>query len=256
MPKGRAGVGLTVEVPFSVPMGTLPYWKRRFEEYHVAYSQTEQRFGESILPFRDPQGLPLALVETEDSQHFIPWDGSPVPIDAQVRGMHSVRLWERQLSPSAEMLADCLGFTLIGEENGWHRYGVEGGGPGKMIEIKELPGEPRDQWGTGSVHHVVWRVKDADEQTAVREQLVQAGRQPTQQIDRFWFKSVYFREPGGALFELATEGPGFSRDEQPEHLGERLILPPWLEEQRSQIEAVLPPLELKQQLIARESGNR
>jgi hypothetical protein len=137
-----------------------------------------------------------------------------------------------------------MGFVLLGVEDGWNRYGVEGGGSGKLIEIKELPEERRGQWGIGSVHHVAWRVKDSDEQMALREGIANAGLRPTPQIDRFWFKSVYYKEPGGVLFELATDGPGFDRDEDMEHLGEQLILPPWLETQRKEIDAALPRLEM------------
>jgi glyoxalase family protein len=137
-----------------------------------------------------------------------------------------------------------MGFHLIGAEDGWQRYGADGGGSGKLIEIKELPEERRGQWGTGSVHHVAWRVKDTEEQMALREVLLGAGLRPTPQIDRFWFKSVYYKEPGGVLFELATDGPGFDRDEDMDHLGEQLILPPWLETQRQQIESALPSLEM------------
>jgi glyoxalase family protein len=111
-----------------------------------------------------------------------------------------------------------------------------------LVEIRELPDERRGQWGTGGVHHVAWRVRDASEQLALREAVEAAGLRPTPPIDRFWFQSVYFREPGGTLFELATDGPGFDRDEEPAHLGERLILPPWLESHRTEIERVLPPL--------------
>ncbi len=242
MPTARLGVGLTVEVPFSIPHGSMDYWTHRFEENHVDYDQPQRRFEELTLPFRDPVGLRLALVETEEEREFVPWAGSPVAGEVQVRGMHAVRLWERKLADTEEFLTQCMGFALVGVEDGWHRYGVEGGGAGKLVEIRELPNKTRGQWGTGSVHHVAWRVKDTDEQMALREVIAQAGRQPTAQIDRFWFKSVYFREPGGALFELATEGPGFSRDEAAEHLGEKLILPPWLEGQRSQIETALTPL--------------
>jgi glyoxalase family protein len=142
------------------------------------------------------------------------------------------------------VLTTLMGFSQFGTEDGWHRYGVDGGGSGKLIEIKELPQERRGQWGTGSVHHVAWRVKDSEEQMSLREILLRGGLRPTPQIDRFWFKSVYYKEPGGVLFELATDGPGFDRDEDMEHLGEQLILPPWLEPQREQIAAALPSLEM------------
>jgi glyoxalase family protein len=118
--------------------------------------------------------------------------------------MHAVRLWEGDLGPTQELLEGCLGFSLVGSEAGWFRCQVEAGGSGKWIEIKQLPGERRGQWGVGSVHQVAWRVEDSNEQMALRQLVEQAGRRPTGQIDRFWFKSVYYKEPGGALFELAS----------------------------------------------------
>lgn len=242
MEPGRVGIGLTVEVPFAIPTGSLGYWQDRFASKSVEHSETETRFGETTLPFTDPHGLRLALVETDDPREFVPWEEGPVPPEHQLRGMHSARLWERNLAATESVLTKQLGFALIGTEDGWHRYGVEGGGSGKMVEIKELPTERRGSWGTGSVHHIAWRVRDADEEMSVRTTLERAGLRPTPPIDRFWFQSVYFKEPGGVLFELATDGPGFHRDEDMERLGEQLILPPWYESQRALIEAALPPL--------------
>ena len=244
MEPGRLGIGLTVETSFAVPPGSFEYWQERFEQHGVEHVPTESRFSETTLPFKDPHGLPLALVETADEREFVAWEDSPVPTEHQLRGMHAVRLWERQLAPTDTVLTKLMGLTPLSKENGWHRYGAEGGGSGKLIEIKELPEDRRGQWGTGSVHHVAWRVRDSEEQMALRERLLSAGLRPTPQIDRFWFKSVYFKEPGGVLFELATDGPGFDRDEDMEHLGEQLILPPWLETERTQIEAALPTLEM------------
>ncbi len=252
MPPGRPGVGLTVEVSFSVPRGSLAYWQRRFDDYSVECGPLETRFDERTLPFHDSQGVRLALVETDSQRQFVPWEYGPVPPDVQLRGMHAVRIWERELRPTQELLTQSMGFSLLEVLDGWHRYVVDGGGSGKYIEVKELPEEHRGQWGIGSVHHVAWRVKDTVEQLAIRDVIEQIGRHPTPQIDRFWFKSVYYREPGGALFELATDGPGFSRDEHPSLLGERLILPPWLEAQRTKIEAVLPPLQLPQNRVYSE----
>jgi glyoxalase family protein len=245
MGPGRLGIGLTIEVPFAVPTGSLPYWQERFEKKRVAFGKVETRFGEKALPFKDPHGLQLALVETDDERQFVPWERSPVPPEHQLRGMHAVRLWERDLKPTATLLTEAMGFERLGAEAGWHRYGVDGGASGKLIEVKELPQERRGQWGTGSVHHVAWRMKDSEEEVALRDVIVEMGLGPTPPIDRFWFKSVYFEEPGGALFELAMDGPGFSRDEEMEHLGERLVLPPWLEPRRREIEAALPPLETR-----------
>lgn len=244
MEPGRLGIGLTVETSFAVPPGSLAYWQDRFQQYKVEHTAPESRFGENTLPFTDPHGLQLALVETSDARQFVPWDESPVSPEHQLRGMHAVRLWERQLTPTDTVLIELMGFHLVGSEDGWYRYGAEEGGSGKWIELKELPDARRGQWGTGTVHHVAWRVKDSEEQMALRETLLRAGLRPTPQIDRFWFKSVYYKEPGGVLFELATDGPGFDRDEDMEHLGEQLILPPWLETQRKEIEAGLPALEM------------
>lgn len=249
MDPARLGVGFTVEVPFAIKPGSLPYWQARLAAAGVQTGALETRFGEKVLPFRDPHGLQLALVEVAPDRPFVPWAGSPVPAEHQLRGMHLVRLWERDLQLTEMLLTRVMGFTPIGEENGWHRYGVEGGASGKLVEVKELPAERRGAWGTGGVHHVAWRVRDNAEEMELRQVLQQMGLSPTPPIDRFWFQSVYFREPGGALFELATDGPGFARDEDPAHLGEQLILPPWLEAQRGEIEAGLTPLVMPRQPV-------
>ena len=240
----RRGVGLAVEIPLAIPAGSLPYWESRFEVHGVARGESETRFGETTLPFRDPHGLELALVETEDERSWTPWQDGPVPAEHQIRGMHAVRLLERKLSPTAEALEASMGFEPVGEEAGWHRWAVDGGGSGRIIEIREQLDGSRGAWGTGGVHHVAWRVADEEEELALRTSVREAGLRPTAPIDRFWFRSVYFREPGGVLFELATDGPGFQRDEALESLGETLILPPWLESRRDEIESALPPLEV------------
>lgn len=239
---GRLGIGLTVEVPFAIQIGSLAYWRERFDRLGVAYGPAETRFGELTLPFSDPDGLCLALVETASPRETVPWNNSPVPPEHQVRGMHYVRMWQRELGPTAKLLTEQMGFTLLGSEDGWQRYGVEGGGSGKLIDVKALPNERRGIVGAGTVHHVAWRMRDDTEELALQAAVEQAGLHPTPQIDRFWFRSVYFKEPGGALFELATDGPGFGRDEDMEHLGEQLILAPWLETRRAEIEAALSPL--------------
>ncbi len=238
----RQGVGLNVEVPLAVPVGSLDSWTKRLERYGVKLGNLSERFGERTLTFQDPHGLELSLVETADERLFTPWEESPVEVKTQIRGLHAARLWERELTPTETFLTEVLGFEKLAQEDGWHRYGVLGGGSGKYVDVRELPEERRGQWGTGSVHHVAWTVEDESHELRVRERVERAGRRPTEVIDRFWFKSVYFMEPGGALFELATRGPGFAVDEDPRALGETLILPPWLEPQRREIEAVLPVL--------------
>jgi glyoxalase family protein len=241
---GRVGIGLTVEVPFAIPQSSMRYWRERLARLGVQHGEIETRFGEPTLPFSDPDGLCLALVETANPRQVVPWEASPVPAAHQVRGMHCVHMWQRELAPTQRLLTEQMGFALLGTEDGWHRYGVEGGGSGKLIDVKELPSERRGVVGTGTVHHVAWRMTDDREELALHAAVETAGLRPTPQIDRFWFRSVYFKEPGGALFELATDGPGFDRDEDPAHLGEQLILAPWLEERRAEIEAVLTPLAL------------
>lgn len=242
---GRDGVGITREVMLAVPAGTLPRWSERLGELGVDHGAIETRFGEPTLLFRDPDGLELALVETQDDPPGRPWDDSPVDADMQIQALHGVRIPLRQLAPTASFLTDRLGFQPSSEEEaGWHRYRLPGEGTsGRFIDLREIPDGRRGEWGTGSVHHVAWGVRDETHELAVRERVADAGRRPTDVIDRFWFKSVYFMEPGGALFELATLGPGFTVDEDPEHLGEQLILPPWLEQHRDRIEAELPELD-------------
>jgi glyoxalase family protein len=238
----QPGVGLTMEVVFAVPPGSHDFWRRRFTAGGVAVGETETRFGEAVLPFRDPHGLPLALVETARPRPFIPWERSTVPEEHQLRGMDAVRLWERDGGATGALLTDILGLKRSGDESGWTRYDIGRDEAGTLVDVKQVADKGRGRWGTGGVHHVAYRVHDAAEQWALRDRLETAGRRPTPVIDRFWFSSVYFLEPGGVLFELATDGPGFERDEPGTSLGETLILPPWLEPQREQIERALPPL--------------
>ena len=242
MPRGRDGTGLAAEISLAVPRGSLEYWIERLRKNSIALGAIEMRRGDRALPLTDPHGLRIALVETTDEREFTPWARSPVPADHQIIGLHAVRLNERDLRLCESFLTQVLGFVNMGEEGGWHRFGIAGGGSGAHLEIREQPDVPRGQWGVGSMHHVAWRVPDDAAEIAVREKVALAHRRPTEVIDRFWFKSVYFLEPGGVLFELATDGPGFAVDEEMEALGERLVLPPWLESSRNEIEKALPRL--------------
>jgi len=241
----RIGHGLSVEVSLTVPDGTLEFWSERLAKYGVKQDPIEVRFGRRALPFADPHGQRVALVEAPDAltRLFAPWDDSPIVVERQIRGLESARLWEHSLELTASFLTDVMGFRHLGTEGDWHRYAVGDGGTGDYIDVREVPGQTRrGAWGVGSIHHLAWRVADEAHQASVRAQVETAGRRPTPVIDRFWFKSVYFLEPGGVLFELATDGPGFAVDEDPKHLGETLVLPPWLERERAAIEAQLPTL--------------
>lgn len=242
MAPAREGTGLTTELSLAIPSGSLAFWTDRLETNGVRTGKIEERRGEPSLPFTDPHGMPLVLAETSDAREFASWDAGPVAANRQIMGLHSVRLWEQSLPGTSMFLTRVLGFEDLGAEDGWHRFGVHGGGSGKFLEIRELPETARGAWGTGGIHHVAWRVAGLDAELAVRDRISAAKRRPTDVIDRFWFKSVYFLEPGGALFELATDGPGFTVDESVETLGEKLVLPPWLEPSRAQIEAALPAL--------------
>lgn len=246
MAPSREGHGLSSEVSLAIPPGSLYFWGDRLLTHGVRVTHLESRFGEMALPLRDPHGLRVALVESQDSmgRSFTPWNQSPIPEAHQIRGLESARMVERDLARTSSFLTEAMGFAHLGTENSWHRYGVGGGKSGAYVDLHESPTSDRGAWGTGSIHHLAWRVDDAEHQLEVRKHVQEGGSRPTPVIDRFWFKSVYFPEPGGVLFELATEGPGFAVDEDPAHLGETLVLPPWLEPERASIEALLPPLKL------------
>lgn len=261
LPQGRVGTGTTTEVQLAVPAGSEGWWRERLARAGVAVAEA-RRGGEAALTLRDPDGLPLALVATSDARDAVPWSGSPVPSERQILGLHGVRLTLRDADASGALL-ERLGFerqTAPGdgadeEAGAWRRYRAPGdGASGRLVEVRHAPGEARARPGRGSVHHVAWAVEDDAHQDAVRRAAIASGAQPTERIDRFWFRSVYFREPGDVLYELATNGPGFDVDEDPERLGERLILPPWLEPHRDRIEAALPPLDTDPERDLRVAG--
>jgi glyoxalase family protein len=243
---GRPGVGIVEQTLLTVPPGSLPYWEARFREHGVRAGDIRHRFGEPTLTFTDPHGMVLALVEAPDPFPFVAWADGPVPAPYQVRALHGARAPIRDLAASRAFLEDVMGFRHHGEEDGLHRFvlpGATGAGAGHLLDLREDKDGRRGEWGVGTVHHLAWTVDDGTHQEAVRAAVAASGRRPSEVIDRFWFRSVYFTEPGGLLFELATAGPGFTVDEEPGALGERLILPPWLESARDRIEAALPALD-------------
>ena len=238
------GHGLAVEVALEVPEGSLGFWGERLEKYGATFSRIESRFGRQVLPLVDPHGMRVALVAHETRRAFEPWTASAVPVERQVRGLYGARLWERDAAATASFVERTMGLEKLAEEDGWSRYGSRDATG--VVDVRETPSERRGRWGIGAVHHLAWRVEDDEHQLAVREQVEQGGAHATPVIDRFWFKSVYFKEPGGVLFELATDGPGFAVDEDPAHLGEALVLPPFLQAHRERIEAALAPIALPQ----------
>jgi len=250
----RVGHGVATEVSLEIPGGTGAYWADRLRKYGATIGAAEKRFGDSVLPVTDPHGLKLALVEPAGAppRAFTPWDGSPVPAERQIRGLYGAQVWEHAAASTGQFLIDVLGFERRAETAGLTRYGFTGAAG--VLDVRHTPELRRGAWGVGAVHHLAWRVDDEEHQSDVRGRVERAGRQPTPVIDRFWFRSVYFQEPGGVLLELATDGPGFAVDEDAAHLGETLVLPPWLEPARDRIEEALPVLRLQDGEAARRQA--
>src|SRR5918995_419424 len=227
---------------------TLDWWAGRFTEHGVRHGGVEERDGRSFIEFYDPEGQRLRLADDggEGISGGVPWEGAPVPQEFGIRGLGAVDLTVRDLGPTARVLAEVLGFRTMAEyEEGEKRvalFEIGSGGPGATVRVVESPAAPQAHLGKGGVHHVAFRTPDEEEQRRWREKLREAGLGVTPQIDRYYFRPIYFREPGGVLFEIATDGPGFATDEDAAHLGERLSLPPFLEERREEIEAGLEPI--------------
>jgi glyoxalase family protein len=227
----------------------LDYWALRLADNGITAARSEPGAGSgAALAFEDPEGQRLELVDDGGAPGGTPWPQSPVPPDVAIRGLHGVTLTVERLEPTAWFLTDVLGFRRTREDAPDGRAGRTAvfesgpGGPGTEVRVEEQPDTPPGVVGPGGVHHVAFRVPDADTQRRWRERIAAARVPVTEVIERYYFKSIYFREPGGVLFEIATDGPGFSADEDPAHLGERLALPPFLEPHRAEIEAGLRPL--------------
>jgi len=225
----------------------LEWWQAEFERRGVPHSQVASPEGPLRLAFSDPEGQRLELVTDAGAPGGRPWTASPVPPEFQVKGLHGVTITSLRPEATAALLTEGMGFRLVGQRElavGGTEYSYETGpgGPGTEVRLQVPVEVSRAQQGRGGVHHVAFRVPDAEAQEEWREQVAALGPRPTPVIDRFYFRSVYFREPGGVLFEIATDGPGFTADEAADHLGEGLALPPFLEAQRERIEAGLVPL--------------
>jgi glyoxalase family protein len=239
---GRSGVGLTQQTAFRIPASSIGYWTHRLIENGVAHDALEKRFGESVLSFSDPDGMSLALVGAAAAESEPAWDGSNVPAEHAIRGFHGVTLMLDDAARTAAVVRDVLGFKAIGQDGPYARLQA-GEVIGGIVDIREAKGFLPGRLGRGSVHHIAFRaVDDASQAELARKLVADHGLRPTPQIDREYFRSVYFREPGGILFEIATDDPGFAVDEPVEALGRSLKLPPFLETRRKEIEAALPEL--------------
>ena len=240
---GRRGTGLTDETRFRVPAGSLDFWTRRFAERGIAHAPVVERFGETVLTFADPDSMALALVGVTGAADEPAWARDDIPADHAVRGFHGVTLALDQAGPTGAVLTDVFGLAETAREGGIIRF-TSDTAPGGIVDIKEMPGGARGGMGRGSVHHVAFRAADDAEQEAMARKLAADHRlQVTEQKDRNYFRSVYFREPGGVIFEIATDDPGFTADEPLATLGEALKLPRFLEPRRAELERILPALE-------------
>ena len=240
---GRGGLGQTTTIGFSIPRGSLPFWQERLTALGIRFADPVKRFGERVLALSDPDGIPIELVASDDER---PGYATPaIPREAAIRGFHSVLLAEEGFEGTAALLEGSLGFRRVAEEGDRARFAAatadgSDAAPATYVDLVCVPTARNGVMGVGAIHHLAFRVPDEAAERALRETLAARGVNVTPVIDRQYFHSVYFREPGGVLFEIATDTPGFLRDEKAERLGQELMLPAWYEEQRGALEQVLP----------------
>jgi glyoxalase family protein len=241
--RGALGSGQTSTTAFAVPEGSLDFWRQRLEE-NLVRTEDLTRFGAPGLSFADPDGLRLELIESsgpEDGRQ--PWDGSSVPVEHAIRGLDSVTLLHADSAATERLLVDSMAFREVALDGRRVRYESGDGGSGASVDLLHDPNAAPGRVAGGSVHHVAFRVADDDAEAEWQSRLFEAGHPTTEVKDRMYFHSIYFREPGGVLFELATDNPGFATDESVDQLGSELRLPPWYESIRDRIEQELPALE-------------
>src|SRR5215210_3573485 len=241
-PGGRIGAGQLVVTSFSIPAASLGFWTERLIEEGVRFEKPRGRFGETVLTFEAPDRLRIELVAADDGRPE--WSEGTVPAEHSVRGFHHVSLAVEITQSTVNLMTKTLGFGQVDETEGRVRLAAGDGGPGNTVDVIEATGFPSGSMGVGTVHHVAFRVPDEETQVALREELSALGYNVTPVLDRNYFRSIYFREPGGILFEIATDPPGFAVDEAEAELGTHLKLPPWLETRRDRLEGVLPPLRM------------
>ena len=240
--QGKPGVGEAVSVGLAVPSTSMEFWKEHFGKEGIDFESPITRFGKTVIRFKDPDLMQLELVFDETVNHLPAWSKGTVPEAFGIRGFWFTTLLLQESEATAKILEYVFQFRLTAEENNQKLYTTDA--PfGNSIIIETADPKPSSN-GRGIVHHVAFRAKDDDELAEMRKKVIQLGLHPTDYIDRFWFHSVYFRSPGGVLFEIATDGPGYTTDESADKLGEKLVLPPWLESKREAIETRLPKIHL------------
>ncbi len=238
---GEFGAGQVQTTAYLIPEESVGYWTDRLAAEGINYERTE-RFEETVIRFRDPDGIELELVATDAPSDVVPWADSPVPKRHQLRGLYAVSVAVADIDATADILTDVLGYEREGASDGRHRYRTGPGGPGAVVDLVETDRD-RGHIGVGSVHHVAFEAAGRDQQHEWRKAYLARDLRPTSIIDRKYFRSLYVREPGGTLFEMATPEPGFTVDEDLAALGSRLTLPDRLEDERERIEAALPPFD-------------
>jgi catechol 2,3-dioxygenase-like lactoylglutathione lyase family enzyme len=247
---GRAGPGQVAVTGFAASPAAIGFWIGRLVHHGIAYQGPAMRGPrggevERVLSFRDPDGLSLEIVGHASAEAGPVWAGAPgIPAEHALHGLHGVTLWVEDGDATERVLVDALGFRAVREEGTTRRFAAGTGGAGRLVDVRSTGAFLHAVEGAGTVHHVAWAVADDAAQLDLRERVRGIGLDPTPVIDRKYFHSVYFREPGAVLFELATNGPGFTIDEPGDRLGEELMLPAPLEAHRSEIVAALPPIHL------------
>lgn len=241
--QGYTGSGMATNIGYSVPKDSLDFWTDRFNQYNVKHENLNERFGEPYLSFKDADGLQLDLIVPANTDTRKGWETKEVQNDVATKGFHSITLTVKQLGPTASILTDILGYQLQKQEGTRYRFSTDAIGNASIVDIVEAPSLAPGRGAAGTNHHVAFRVKNDDILMEFREKIASKGLSITPKIDRDYFFSLYFREPGGVLFELATDNPGFTRDEPLTELGTSLRLPKQYEGNRKQIEGLLPVLQ-------------
>src|SRR5256886_16472514 len=240
-PRQRGGRAQAPPVSFAFPAGPWVFGSTRLKKLGVDHRRTS-RFDADAIVLRDADGIELELVGQASDDRWKPWHESPVDRDHAIRGFHSVTLTVAESAATLDLLTSTMGFRKGKKEGNRTQLETGAGGPHSVVDVIESPEGPVGEESVGTVHHVAWRTPDAEAQVSWRDLLPRPGRNVTPVIDRWYFKSIYFREPGGVLFEIATDGPGFTVDEPPEKLGTTLSLPPWFQVRRDQLDEILPPI--------------
>ncbi|TDO24294.1 ring-cleaving dioxygenase [Pedobacter duraquae] len=240
--QGTEGVGMATEIGYSVPEGSLDFWTNRFTENKVSFTLASERFGETFISFKDPDGLSLSLIIPKNADGRKPWETESVKKENATRGFHSTTLSLQKIDDTAKVLTDIFGYRLLGQEGNRYRFITDTVEHSAIVDLLELPDGKRGRNAAGTNHHVAFRVKNEEIQMEMREKILSKNLQITPQIDRDYFFSLYFREPGGVLFEIATDNPGFTVDEPLNELGTHLMLPHQHAHLREDLEKILPKL--------------